>query len=124
MWLLPRLTLGYSNTCLEGWLAVELRGRRAQRDMPTPLLLLPAMPIPMEFGLTRKAIGRLPAKQATASPVTVVSEAGQEFVLAHPWGNRSVEARSNGTAVHVAVEGGRLRFPTEAGRTYEIATSQ
>ena len=65
------------------------------------------------------------AKQATASPVTVVSEAGQEFVLTHPWGNRSVEVRSNETAaVHVTVEGGRLRFRTKAGRTYEIATSQ
>ena len=65
------------------------------------------------------------AKQATASPVTVMSEAGQEFVLTHPWGNRSVEVRSNETAaVHVTAEGGRLRFPTKAGRTYEIAMSQ
>ena len=61
-------------------------------------------------------------KQAIVSPVTVVSEAGQEFVLVNPWGNnQSVEVQSKGAMVQVTVQDGRLRFPTQAGRTYHIA---
>ena len=37
--------------------------------------------------------------------------------------NSSVAVESNGTAVQVTVQGGRLRFHTEAGRTYEITSS-
>ena len=60
-------------------------------------------------------------KQTVVSPVTVVSEAGQEFVLVNPWdNNHSVMVQSNGTVVQMRLQGGQLRFPTQAGRTYEI----
>ena len=63
-------------------------------------------------------------KQTVVSPVTVVSEAGQEFVLVNPWdNNHSVEVRSNGTVLQMRLQGGQLRFPTQAGKTYEIVTS-
>ncbi len=63
-------------------------------------------------------------KQVVVSPVILASEAGQEFVLVNPWGsNKSVVVRSNGTTVQIVMQAGRLRFPTQAGRTYEISTT-
>lgn len=66
-------------------------------------------------------------KQATASPVSVTSEAGLEFVLANPWGNHNnsssagVSVSSNGTTVRSTMQAGQIRFHTQAGRTYKIS---
>ena len=63
-------------------------------------------------------------KQAVVSPVIVVSEAGQEFVLVNPWdNNHSVVVRSNGTVVQMRLQDGQLRFRTHVGKTYEIAAA-